>query len=191
MSMTIHTAPAEEPITAAEARAWVKQSSDTDDTWITTVLIPAARSVAERYMRRVIISQKWNLHLDSQPGTIILPLGIVTAVDSVKTISEAGAETAESATTTYHTELNKASHNRIWLRSGATWTTTTRALDVMRIIYTVGWADADAVPADIKQGLCALVAHYYENRGDIGSPDIPEVATNFFDNWRIYGDVTV
>ena len=187
MSLTIYAQPTEEPITAAEARAWLKQSSDVDDTWITNVLIPAARRVAEREMNRAIISQTWDLELDCQPEIITLPLGLVTAVTYVKTVADDDTETTESSTETYHAETDKAAHNRIFLRLGATWTTTTRARGVMKIRYVVGWDDAASVPEDIKQGLCALVAHYYYNRGSIGSSDIPSVAADLLANWRIYG----
>ena len=188
MSLTIYAQPTEEPITAAEARAWLKQSSDVDDTWITNVLIPAARRVAEREMNRAIISQTWDLELDCQPKIITLPLGTVTAVTYVKTVADDDTETTESSTETYHAETDKTSHNRIFLRVGGTWTTTTRKRGVMLVRFVVGWADADAVPADIKQGLCALVAHYYYNRGSIGSPDIPSVVADLLGNWIVFGD---
>lgn len=187
MRLYLNTAPASEPVTLAEVRAMLRIPSTvtSHDTAIEGLYIPAARAACEQYMNRRIISQKWEISLDSQPSVIELPGGTVSEVDSVTTYDDDGSTTTtESATTTYHTKTGEQA--MVWLRNGATWTTTTRAYDVMRIIYTVGWADADAVPDTIRLAVMAAAVHFYDNPGATGADDLPAIVKAALQPWRIY-----
>ena len=185
--LSINTAPTTEPCTLAEVRARLRLPSTvtTDDTMIENILIPGARATCEAWCRRAFISQKWNLHLDHQPSLIELPLGYVTEVDSVKTLDDDGStETTESSTTAYHVATGEDA--RIFLRNGGSWTSTTRAVDVMHIIYTVGWASAAAVPKEIKQAVIDLAAYWYENPEAAESDEIPGTIKRGLQRWKIY-----
>lgn len=186
MRLSLNTAPSVEPCTLAEVRAWLRlpDSVTTDDTMIEDILIPAARRACEGWMNRKIISQKWLISLDSQPSRIELPYGYVTEVDSVKTIDDDGTtETTESASTCYHAVTGEQA--QIFLRNGATWTTTTRAYDVMRIIYTVGWANAAAAPPELKQAVIATAAYWYEHPDAMPDGLVPKHAQAAMRAWWI------
>lgn len=187
MRLSINTAPTTEPATLAEVRAWLRLPDDvtTDDTMIENILIPAARKACEAWCNRAFISQKWQISLDCQPDVIELPLGYVTEVDSIKTIDDDGStETTESSTTTYHAVTGEWA--RVFLRVGAVWTTTTRSYDVMRIVYTVGWANAAALPPELKQAVIATAAYWYENEDELKAGAVPPHAEAAMRGWRIY-----
>ena len=96
-------APAEEPITPAQARNFLKLPDNvtTDDSLIEDILIPHARDYVERYTKRALISQTWDLIADCPYSPVILPLGQITLVNSVKVILDDDTENTQAATL-YH-----------------------------------------------------------------------------------------
>jgi uncharacterized phiE125 gp8 family phage protein len=124
--------------------------------------IATARIFAEKEMNRVIMSQTLQLTFDCLYSVIdIFPKGNMSSVTAVNIVSEDGTETLQ-ASSLY--SVQTGDNGRLWLRSGSTWSSTTRALDVMRIKYVAGWANAAAVPTDIKHGLMALLTYIYQHR---------------------------
>ena len=83
MSSILLTPPAVEPVTLAEAKAYLRVEHDDDDDVI-AALIAAARSHVEAQTRRALITQTWQLRRDSWPGdgrisVVPAPLGAVLA----------------------------------------------------------------------------------------------------------------
>ena len=62
-TLTLSSAPATEPVSQDEAKAWGKIDTTSDD-MIVAALITAARMAAEEYLRRSLITQTWKLTLD-------------------------------------------------------------------------------------------------------------------------------
>jgi len=66
MSSILLTPPAAEPVTLADAKAWLRVEHDDDDDVI-AALIAGARSHVEAQTRRALITQSWRLVLDRWP----------------------------------------------------------------------------------------------------------------------------
>jgi uncharacterized phiE125 gp8 family phage protein len=65
---TVQTAaPAAEPITLAEAKAWLRVDGTDEDTLI-TALIAAARTHVENFTRRALITQQFEVSFDAFQG---------------------------------------------------------------------------------------------------------------------------
>ena len=85
MAFRIKTHPATEPITLTEAKAHLRVDDSYDDTYINT-LITTARLYCERFLNQSLITQTWQLFLDSFPsnGLILLKHGPVISLTSIK-----------------------------------------------------------------------------------------------------------
>ena len=83
MSSILLTPPAAEPVTLADAKAYLRVAIGDDDAVI-AALIAAARSHIEAQTRRALITQTWRLVLDCWPidghiAVVPVPLRQVTA----------------------------------------------------------------------------------------------------------------
>lgn len=162
----ITTQPATEPVTVTEAKAHLKVEHTADDDLI-TALIQAARQEAELLTGRGFITQTVTEVFDRFPAggdPIRLSIGPLIAVTGITYTSEAG-DTTTVSTSTYvvHTYQEPPV---VTLANSATWPTPLQQAQVVRVTYTVGYGDASAVPAAIKQAMLLTLAHWYENRTD-------------------------
>ena len=67
MSSILLTPPAVEPVTLADAKAYLRVDNDDDDAVI-SALIAGARAHVEAQTRRALITQTWRLVRDAWPG---------------------------------------------------------------------------------------------------------------------------
>ncbi len=67
MSSILITPPAVEPVTLADAKAYLRVDNDDDD-GVISALIAGARSHIEAQTRRALITQAWRLVRDAWPG---------------------------------------------------------------------------------------------------------------------------
>lgn len=162
MSSILLTAPAVEPLSLSEAKAYLRvEISDDDD--VIGALIAGARSHVEAQTRRALITQSWRISADCWPDdgrlTILpAPLQTLTAarvydfeglahdVDTQAFVLDKGASVLAFVP---------------WAVPAPGQVAAGIELDV-----TVGYGDAAAdVPEALRQAIRLLVAHWYENRG--------------------------
>ena len=166
--------PATEPVDLATARGWLKVDSTADDATI-SMLIRAARRMIERRTNRILISSGWELTLDRFPcptadrrpfdtvgNAILVPRGPVMAVTAITYVDAAGAQQT-LASPNYIVDLT-GEPVRIVPAWNASWPITRSQIAAVKVAFTAGYADAAAVPDDLKIALQLLVAHWYENR---------------------------
>ncbi len=93
-----------EPITLDEAKTWLQVSGASEDGLIET-LIATARQQVENDTSLALISQTWTCSLDAEPypSRIVLPIGPVQSVTSIKSVDTANAESTV-ATTVYRVD---------------------------------------------------------------------------------------
>lgn len=159
------TAPATEPITLAEAKLYLRVDDTTEDTLI-SALIVAARLQVEGRTLRPLISQTWDLILDSSDvnssNTFYINKAPVTAISSVKYYDQNDTEQTLDVSA-YQTSINSnpakvkiITMPQIYERLGA-----------MTIRFVAGYTNAAAVPQDIKQAMYFIIGHLYENRQEV------------------------
>src|SRR4051812_37958797 len=68
MSSILLTAPAIEPVSLAEAKAFLRVEHDDDD-GVIAALVAGARIYVEAQTRRALITQSWRLSLDAWPAS--------------------------------------------------------------------------------------------------------------------------
>jgi uncharacterized phiE125 gp8 family phage protein len=185
MALVLLAAPAVEPVTLAEAKAWLKVDVTDDDAVIGTV-VTAARQWLEARLRILMISQKWRWILDAWPAAPILqlPANPLRSVDAMRVYSAAGVPTA-LATTSWQADAASA-RGRIALLAAVP--SPGRPLNGIEIDVTVGLAAAAAdLPPALKEAVLQTVAFLYENRGDAPGPDLalPSAIEALASPWRL------
>lgn len=177
-SLRVHTEPATEPITAAEAKLHARIETDADDALV-SMWIKAARMTAETMTQRRLISQTIEAQYDDWPRTsnsyeIWLPGPPLVSVTTVKYYDTDGTEQTLS-TDVY--EVNTAKEpgvvtlkpNQVWptLQSGKATPITIR--------YVAGYTNAAAVPDLIKAGMYLLIAHMNKYREEVAAGTLTKI----------------
>ena len=165
MSSILLTGPAVEPVTLAEAKAYLRVEHDDDDDVI-AALIAGARVHVEAQTRRALITQSWRLVRDAWPRRrphrracrrrcarsrrARLSARRLDAGDRRRSVRRRHGGGARGAVVRVRVRCRRRAAS-----SPASSSTS-----------TVGYGDAAAdVPEPLRQAIRILVAHWYENRG--------------------------
>ena len=182
MALTLITPPTVEPITAAEAKASpsFRVSVATDDADI-TVLIKAAREIAETITRRAFITQTWELVLDGFPtGGIELYCPPIQSVTSIKYIDTDGEE--QTLGPLLYSVDDDSEPGLITPAYGETWPSTREQINAVRVRYVAGYGAAADVPAAIKTWIKMRAGTLYDNpQGIVVGQTVMNVPRDFID----------
>jgi len=167
MGLTLITGPTVEPLTLAEARDQLRIDGEDEDTLLAG-LIQAAREWAEAFTRRALITQTWELVLNTWPtgDRFSLPLPPLQSVTSIKYTDIDGDE-ATFSSASYIADTDHTP-GRIVLKNGYSWPAVTlREVSGIRVRFVAGYGAAAAdTPQVIRQAMLLVVGHLYENRED-------------------------
>lgn len=163
--------PALEPVTLAEAKAFLRVDDGAEDGLIAT-LITAARLHLEGTTGRALIAQSWRVVLDCWPGERIVRLPVAPLIGlAVVTAYDAGGNAHPIGLGQFQTEAAPA---RLLLPQEVAGMPVTRERQGIEIDYAAGFgAAADDVPADLRQALLTLVAHWFEHRDSASETATP------------------
>lgn len=164
------TAPAETPVSLAEAKEHLRIAFDDRDAEILR-LIAAATADYDGWsgvLGRCLVTQNWRLDLRAFPcdGIIRLPLAPAQSVAQVKYRDADDVEQTLSASI-YAGPLADALGPYIKLKPGQSWPATHARDDAVSVTFIAGYGAAAAVPADIKQAMLLAI----ERRFAALSPD--------------------
>jgi len=160
-SLSLITAPTEEPLTLAEAKKQLGIATAItyhDDEL--GRLLKAARKDAEEKTHRQILTAVWELKLDKFPsgsGRINIPLPPLawdTEANYVKYYDTAGDEQTLS-TDVY--KVLAGEPGQLALKYGQSWPTTYTEAEVVTVRFTAGYADTAAELADTEELLKAAL----------------------------------
>lgn len=157
----LETAPAEEPVTLAEAKLFARIDVDDDDALV-TALIPAARKTVEEQTGRALVTQTWDAWLDCVPASDKFRLSYrpIQSVTHIKSFDDDDTEEEIGATDI----LFDGTNAEVAIKTTANSITSTRNFNAFNIQYVAGYGDADAVPDWAKLAIKQIVAHWYEHR---------------------------
>jgi uncharacterized phiE125 gp8 family phage protein len=188
MPLQLITAPTAEPLTLADAKAWARIDTNADDNLV-KALIKAARSFAETKLRRSLITQTWQLTLDSFPGpsqfgvpygetyslpghAIILERPPVQSIVSIQYTAMDG--TTQTMPITDYVDLTGSGTQRVDDLTritpvfGKIWPINLPQIGSVRVKYVTGFGDdATNIPEDILTWVKLRVGTLYENREEV------------------------
>lgn len=184
------SAPAAEPVTAAELRTLLRESAtglpdaEADD------FIAQARQEIEDLTGLALITQSWRLTIDRWPtarepwwdgvrqgsindlhgpanmSSLHVPRYPLQSVTSVTVYDEDSNSTAVTVASTFDIDTAQRP-GRITLKAGATWPIATRANNAIEVVYVAGYGDAASdVPAPLVRAVKQMAAYLYAHRGD-------------------------
>lgn len=169
------TPPAVEPVSLEFVRDDYLRSpnQDAEDKYIAT-LIKTTRRAAERYTRRALIQQDWDLVLDRFPcHGIVLPRPPLIDVIDITYLDENGAEQtwAPSAYKVSRPVGPNAQKARIQPVYNTFWPTTRVEMDAVRVTFRAGYVKNTSplepdVPQDIIEGMLRMMGELYKHRSE-------------------------
>lgn len=171
-ALTRISGPASEPVTLAEAKAYLKVTSSGDDALITSLIV-AVRKAAEEYMRISLITQSWKLSYDKYAtACVILPFGPAQSITSVKAITRDAVENVIDSSAYY---LSSGNRRLVFDASPLSHR--------VEITYVAGYGNsASDVPSPVRYGMLAHLAAIYDGRA--GEKSIPKQAVDFYVPYR-------
>lgn len=171
MSLRLLQAPAETPVSLAEAKAHCRVDHDTDDDLIELYITAAVSHLdgAGGSLGRCLVTQEWAVDLDEFPDEISLPLAPLQSVDAVKYLDASG----DTQTVNASTYVQK--HGVVSLASGASWPEPLDQAGAVWVEFTAGYGAAEDVPAPIKAAILLMVGHWYANREAVAESGMQEL----------------
>ncbi len=170
--------PAVEPVTLAEMKAYLRVDADDDaQDSVIAGLVKAARLLVEGASRRVLIEQRWRVALDRWPQgrVVLLPLSPLISVESIKVFDAKGAAASIAAGAIDSDRFSDPPRIAV---TDAPEPGKPRNGIAIEVLAGYG-STAEAVPAGLRLAIKILVAHWFENRGDVVGEQIlpPEALT--------------
>jgi uncharacterized phiE125 gp8 family phage protein len=169
MALKLITAPAVNPISLVEAKAHLRVDHSQEDTLI-ELFVKAATQNAEAFLGRALVTQTWELVLDSFPTEEVkIPLPPLQSVVSIKYDDSAGDEQT-LATDQYVVDTASEPGWVVPLTAG--WPSTIDAINAVRIQFVAGYPPTSDSPPDltanilfsIKAAILLNLGSLYANR---------------------------
>jgi len=171
MRLRLVTAPAETPITLAEAKLQVKETTTDRDAELTAMLATAAEQLDGRagVLGRALVTQTWELLLDRFPcgDCIEIPLPPLQSVTSITYVDANGA-TQTLATSVYGVDP-ACEPGAVYLKHGQEWPITRDDRNAVTIRFVAGYGNAAAVPERLKSAMKLHIADLDANREQSGN----------------------
>lgn len=164
MTSYLLAGPAAEPVTLAEAKAFLRVDGAAEDSFIGT-LITAARLHIEGTTGRVLISQSWRTVCDDWPDgrTVKLPVAPMLSLTEIRVYDAAGDATV-LALAQFQPET-KTTPAHIFLPATIAGMPLMRDRAAIEIDYVAGYGTVPTdVPQDLRQALLTLVGYWFEHR---------------------------
>ncbi len=179
MTLELITGPASEPVTLAEAKLQRRVEHALDDAWF-SMAIEAARRIAEHKTGRVLIAQTWELVADGFPtGWLALGKAPLASITSIEYFD--GDGTTQTLDPGLYV-IADAAAGQIRPIEGESWPTTYSRDDAVTIRFVAGYADAAAVPANVREWILVHIATAHKHREAFASGvSISDLPNRFVD----------
>lgn len=155
--------PASEPVTLAEIKAQVIASEDDDDDLLLR-LGAVARDYVERSSGLLLITRSMRYSLTGPAGRarVALPFAPVSEVTAITYLdADLAEQTLDPADFRLVADRYRA---ELLPKPGQAWPVTSREPAALSITCAAGFANAAAVPQNLRHAIFLLTAHYYRHR---------------------------
>jgi uncharacterized phiE125 gp8 family phage protein len=191
MSLRLITAPTSYPVTLNEAKLHCRVDGAEQDALL-NIYIAAATNYVEQYLGRAIMTQTWELVLDSFSDAILIPKGPVQSIASVKYFDTSEIlQTLDSASyvldnvsdpawivrptdTSYPAVADGV--NNVIIRFDAGYTTVPEAIRAAILLLVSQWNDERSSISSVRQSVTS----------DGGVPTLPNTVDALLTNYRAF-----
>lgn len=174
MTLVRVTAPAETPITLAEAKTHLRVDSSAEDAYIAGLIAAAvALCDAQGTLGRAMVTQTWSKWVPQSPGIVRIGMGPFISLTGVDYYDADNA--IQSATLSDFEVRLDGDFVNIRPKSDKVWPNAYIRDDSIKFTFTAGFGAAADVPDGIKHALLMLVGHWYQNREAVNDASLKEV----------------
>lgn len=160
------TPPSATPVSVGELKLHLRIDHSDEDGLLAAIIDAAVASLDGYHgdLNIAMVTQTWQVQFDTWPSCIRLPLFPVSGVNSIKYRDPNNAEQTWNAS-------NYSLHNDelgAFIRYGYNVQPPNLYIsraDNITVEFVVGYGNASAVPAPLRQAVLLLAADLYENRG--------------------------
>jgi uncharacterized phiE125 gp8 family phage protein len=192
MSLVLVTAPAALPLSLEEVKSHARLegvNGEAEDALLAGYIRSATASIDAQagWLGRALITQTWDLKLDSFPclGSIKIPLPPLQAIVYVKYIDGSGVEQTIDASEYQVAATGDAFPAYILPSYGNTWPTPRYQPEAITVRYRCGYGDSwNDVPEPIRHALMLMCAESYCDRE--GEMSIPAGAMTLLGPYRVW-----
>lgn len=177
-SLTTTTPPTVEPVSLSEAKTHCRVDTDSDDAYISSLIV-AAREWVEAYCDETLLHTQYVMTLDSFPFEIELPRppmassGTVTAVTVTYTLEN--QTTATLATDQYRVD-RAGKPGTLRTNYNGSWPSHLLDYNAVTVTWWGGRGDAASdVPQRIRNAVLWLVGYWYERRMAADAANLSEI----------------
>lgn len=189
-SISVTSAPAVEPVTAAEVKLFSKIDFSDDDTLL-TIQIKSARQMVEKYLNKALITQTLKAYYINYGNRIWLPYGPHQSVTSLTRYRRAESSVLVNDTdyyimgdNTYYIDLEPTG---IQNPRGTSKNESLSAWN-LEVIYVAGYGLASTdIPQPIKEAILKTVETNYDLRGNVTDSiayELPNTAKALIHGYR-------
>jgi uncharacterized phiE125 gp8 family phage protein len=165
MPLSLVTSATAEPVTRQQFKAHARITRDDEDGVIDGYLL-AARRYVETALRRQLVNATWRLTLDCFPACIDVPLPPLSSVSSITYVDTDGA--TQTLNSSLYRVDTYSQPGRITPAYDQVWPATQAVTNAVTVTFVAGYgATYASVPQTIRQAICLLASHWYENREPI------------------------
>lgn len=166
------TAPMQEPLALEDIKTQCRIIGSDEDALLIAIG-EAARAHVENVTGRTFVNSQFQLVLNCFPlGSIELPEPVI-AVSGIDYL-DADGNTQTIAGALLDVEDGEIAP-RLRMADGSAWPQTAARFNAVRVNYSAGWIDANAVPQPIKHAILLVAGHLYENREQTTEKALAEI----------------
>lgn len=175
MALSLFAAPATEPVSLEEAKDHLRVTIGDDDALIDNLIV-AAREHVETYTQRALITQTWDLKLETfcdpayfDGASVWLPKPPVSSITSI-TYVDLNGDSQTWSTDDWDSDLPsgpKATKGRIYPVYGESYPSIRVQPNAVTIRFVCGYGTAGEVPASLKAGMLLLIGSWYQHREQV------------------------
>lgn len=172
MRLTQTTAPITTSVDLVLAKVQCRVEHSDDDSFIDSLIGAADRHI-ERILGRAVMPQTWLLELAAWQDVLVLPVEPVRSVVVTYTDAAGDQQTLDAASYSLSAWPSMATEWRFV--SGALQPELHEGEYPVRFAIAAGYANAYAVPDDLKAAVQMLVSHWYQHREAVAAGAMTEV----------------
>lgn len=165
MGLKLKTAPTGYPLTLTEAKAHLNVLSDLDNDLI-SFLIGVATEQAEEITNRQLMRSTYEMTMDILPDRFEIKKPPLHAVEKIEYIPD-GSDSYVLLDASKYMVDTTVEPGVVIRRNDATYPAISWMVNAVRVTFTAGYTDAEAVPKSIKQWMLIRIATLFEHREEI------------------------